>query len=57
MINIAFRIPAWPTIQPDLKNTMTPNMLIRQDVKTPSQVPNNTGWEMKKFDFHQGSEL
>jgi len=43
MINIAFRIPAWPTIQPDLKNTMTPNMLMRQDVKTPSQVPNNTG--------------
>lgn len=32
-------------------------MLIRQDVKTPSQVPNSTGWEMKKFDFHQGSEL
>lgn len=43
IINTAFKTPAWPTIHPDLKNTITPNMLMRQDVNTPSQVPNNTG--------------
>ena len=32
----------------------TPKMLIMQDVKTPSHVPNNTGSEMKKLDFHHG---
>lgn len=57
IIKTALRTPAWPTIHPDLKKTITPKILIRQDVKTPSQVPNNTGWEMKKFDFHQGSAL
>ena len=33
---------------------MTPNMLTMTDVKTPSHVPNKTGWEIKKFDFHHG---
>lgn len=47
--------PAWPTIQPDLKNTITPKMLIRHEVNTPSQVPKRTGCDMKKFDFHQGT--
>ena len=32
----------------------TPKMLIMQDVKTPSHVPNRTGSEMKKFDCHHG---
>lgn len=57
MINTAFNAPAWPTIQPDLKNTITPKILIRQEVKTPSQVPNNTGCDIKKLDFHHGSAL
>lgn len=51
----AFKAPASPTIHPDRKNTITPKMLIRQEVNTPSQVPNKTGWDKKKFDFHQGS--
>lgn len=55
IIRTAFKAPAWPTIHPDLKNTITPKMFMRQEVKTPSQVPKSTGWETKKFDFHQGS--
>lgn len=55
IIKTAFKAPAWPTIHPDLKKTITPNIFIRQEVNTPSQVPNNTGWDMKKLDFHQGS--
>ena len=43
IIKTALRTPAWPTIHPDLKKTITPKILIRQDVKTPSHVPNNTG--------------
>jgi hypothetical protein len=55
IIKIALHIPACPTIHPDLRNTMTPKMLIKHDVKTPSQVPNKTGCEMKKLDFHHGT--
>jgi len=53
-IRTALITPAWPTIHPDRRKTITPKMLIRQDVNTPSQVPNNTGWEIKKLDFHHG---
>lgn len=52
MISTAFRMPACATIHPDRRNTITPNTLIRQEVNTPSQVPNSTGWEMKKFERH-----
>lgn len=52
MIRIAFKMPACPTIQPLRKKTITPKMLISTDVKTPSQVPNNTGCDMKKFVRH-----
>lgn len=54
-MNIALTKPAWPTIQPDRRNTITPNILIRHDVNTPSQVPNSTGCDMKKLDFHHGT--
>lgn len=54
-INTALTNPACPTIQPDLKNTITPKMLMRHDVNTPSQVPKSTGCDMKKFDFHHGT--
>lgn len=54
-IKTAFTTPAWPTIQPDLRNTITPKMFIRHDVNTPSQVPNSTGWDKKKLDFHHGT--
>lgn len=47
-------MPACATIHPDLKNTITPNILIKQVVNTPSQVPKSTGCEMKKFVRHQG---
>ena len=33
---------------------MTPNMLMRHDVNTPSQVPNRILSETKKLDNHQG---
>lgn len=46
--------PAWATIQPDRKKTMTPNMLMRQDVNTPSHVPNNTRCDIKKLVRHHG---
>lgn len=52
MMRIAFSTPAWATIQPLRRNTMTPKMLIRQEVKTPSQVPNSTGCDMKKLVRH-----
>lgn len=52
MMSTALIMPAWATIQPERKNTITPNTLIRQEVNTPSQVPNSTGWEMKKFERH-----
>lgn len=42
------------TIQPVRRNMITLNMLIMHDVNTPSQVPNNTGSEMKKLAFHHG---
>ena len=42
------------TIHPVRKKMTTPKMLIIHDVKTPSQVPNRTGSEMKKFDCHHG---
>lgn len=32
----------------------TPKILMRQEVKTPSQVPNKTGSEMKKLALYQG---
>lgn len=57
IINTAFSAPACPTIHPDLRKTITPKMFIRHEVKTPSQVPNNTGCERKKFDFHQGADV
>lgn len=50
----ALTTPAWATIQPDRKNTITPNMFIRQDVKTPSHVPNRTGCDIKKLVRHHG---
>ena len=40
------------TIHPNLKNMTTPRRLIKQEVNTPSQVPNNTGSRIKKLDFH-----
>lgn len=55
IIVTALITPACPTIQPDLKKTITPKILIKQEVNTPSHVPNNTGCDMKKFDFHQGT--
>jgi len=42
------------TIHPVRRNMTTLKMLIMHDVNTPSQVPNNTGSEMKKFAFHHG---
>lgn len=54
-IRTALTKPACPTNQPDLKNTITPKILIRHDVKTPSHVPNSTGCDMKKLDFHHGT--
>lgn len=45
-------MPAWATIQPERRNTITPNTLIRQEVNTPSHVPKSTGCEMKKFERH-----
>lgn len=54
-ITIALKTPASPTIHPDLRKTITPKMLIKQEVNTPSQVPNNTGCDMKKLDFHHGT--
>jgi hypothetical protein len=33
---------------------MTPMRLMRQEVNTPSHVPNNTGSMMKKLAFHHG---
>ena len=54
MIKTALKAPASPTIHPDLKKTITPKILMRQEVKTPSHVPNKTGCDIKKFDFHQG---
>ena len=50
-------IPASATIHPDLRKTMTPKMLIKHDVKTPSQVPKRTLSETKKWDNHQGCAL
>lgn len=49
-------MPAWATIQPERRNTITPNTLIRHEVNTPSHVPNSTGCEMKKFERHLLSE-
>jgi len=46
--------PDSATTQPDLRKTMTPKMLIRQEVKTPSQVPKSTRSLTKKCDSHQG---
>lgn len=54
IIKIPLKMPACATTQPDRRNTITPKMLIMTDVKTPSQVPNNIGCEMKKFVRHQG---
>lgn len=54
-IKTALITPAWLTIQPDRKKTITPKIFIKQEVKTPSQVPKSTGCDMKKFDFHQGT--
>ena len=50
----AERIPASATSHPLRRNTITPKILIKQEVKTPSHVPKSTGWDMKKLDFHQG---
>lgn len=55
-MSTALIIPAWATIQPERRNTITPNTLIRQEVNTPSHVPNSTGWEIKKFERHLLSE-
>lgn len=55
IISTAQMTPACPTIHPDRKNTITPKIFIKQEVKTPSHVPNRTGCEMKKFDFHHGT--
>ncbi len=48
--------PASATIHPDRRKTMTPKMLIMQDVKTPSQVPNSTrpSEDTSRLDSHQG---
>lgn len=46
-MSIAFRIPACATIQPDRRKTMTPKILIKHEVNTPSHMPNNTGSEIK----------
>lgn len=54
-IKIALTKPACPTIQPDLRNTITPKIFIRHDVNTPSQVPKRTGCDIKKLDFHHGT--
>lgn len=54
-IRTALTTPAWATNQPDLRNTITPNIFIRHDVNTPSHVPKSTGCDMKKLDFHQGT--
>jgi hypothetical protein len=32
----------------------TPRMLMRQEVKTPSHVPNSTGSEIKKLALYHG---
>ena len=56
-IKAACPIPASATIHPDRRKTMTPKMLIRHDVKTPSHVPNRTRSETKKCDSHQGWAL
>lgn len=57
IIEIALRSPAWPIIQPERRKTMTPNTLMRHDVKTPSRVPNRIGSDMKNWVFHQGSSF
>lgn len=43
------------TIHPMRRKMTTLSILIRQDVKTPSHVPNKTGCEMKKLAFHHGT--
>ena len=53
-INAACPIPASATIQPVRRNTITPKILIKHDVKTPSQVPNNVRSETKKCESHHG---
>lgn len=42
------------TIHPIRRKMTTPKILMRQEVKTPSQVPNKTGSEMKKLALYQG---
>ena len=53
-IKIDKPIPACATTHPERKKMMTPKILTITEVKTPSHVPNNTGCEMKNWDFHHG---
>lgn len=42
------------TIHPMRRKMTTPKILMRQEVKTPSHVPNKTGSEIKKLALYQG---
>ena len=56
-IKAAWPIPASATIHPVRRKTITPKMLIKQDVKTPSQVPNRVLSDTKKCDNHHGAAV
>ena len=56
-IKAACPIPASATIHPERRKTMTPKILIRHDVKTPSHVPKRTRSDTRKCDSHQGWAL
>ncbi len=56
-MRVESQMPACATIHPDRKKTMTPRMLIKQEVKTPSQVPNKVGGLKKKLECHHGFVL
>ena len=56
-INAAWPIPASATIQPERRNTITPKMLIKHEVNTPSQVPNKVLSETKKCESHHGGAI
>ena len=47
-------MPASATIHPLRRKTMTPKMLMRQEVKTPSHVPKSTRSDTRKCDSHHG---
>lgn len=46
--------PKLTTIHPIRRKMTTPKILMRQEVKTPSHVPNKTGSEIKKLALYHG---